>query len=191
MRVQLKVTYGNNYERCKTSIINREKLIGMTLKEMANMVCNIVGGLFHGEEHVRMQYKDDEGTFVTMIDDMDIKDAVRSSVPVPQEDDMVRICLRIDKDFTPTNRKHSKSISPNDSEVTSPLRKRGRQNASGYDKRKSLFLSPDKDLVELMKPDRQPNTEMPAPKIDSGFSTPLQRFLDAVVKDVEAKKDKL
>ena len=68
------------------------------------MVSEAVVGFFQGEKsRLRLQYRDDEGTYVTMNDETDVDDAVRSSVPIPQEDEVVRVCLRVDKYFTPTN----------------------------------------------------------------------------------------
>ena len=104
MKVQVKILYGPKYERCKTTVISKEEFLCMTLEELSSMVSEVVGGFFQGvKSRLRLQYCDDEGTYITMNDETDVNDAVRSSVPIPREDEVVRVCLKVDKNFTPTN----------------------------------------------------------------------------------------
>ena len=53
----------------------------MTLYELSNMVSKVVGRFFDGEDKLRLQYRDDEGTYVTMNKQSDISDAAQLSSP--------------------------------------------------------------------------------------------------------------
>ena len=77
------------------------------------MVQNTVGGFMSGADSqtVRIQYRDDENTFVTMMDDSDLKDAIRCLTAVPNTDGVFRMCVRVHDEVTPigNNRNASKT----------------------------------------------------------------------------------
>ena len=78
----------------------------MTLYELLNMVSKVVGGFFDGEDKLRVQYRDDEGTYVTMNKQLDISDAAQLSSPIPQNDELLPVCIRVDNDFMPSSQHH-------------------------------------------------------------------------------------
>ncbi len=198
MRVQVKIMYGsNNYDRCKTTVVSRDELICMSLEELSTMVSKVVGGYFQAESRLRIQYRDDEGTYVTMNDETDVSDAVRSSVQVPQEDELVRVCLRVDNDFTPTNRSHASPPKKRTCDVES-------KRKLGFPVKKYV-PHPYPDLYELLQSNDCMPSEMPIPKstIDEKTDgetleempstsqlpqTPIQRYLRKAELELENKK---
>ena len=106
MKIQLKIIYGPDYERCKTTVVTKEELSSMTLYELSNMVSKVVGGFFDGEDKLRLQYRDDEGTYVTMNKPTDISVAAQLSSPIPQNYELLCVYLRVDNYFMPTSQHH-------------------------------------------------------------------------------------
>ena len=76
----------------------------MSLIDVTNVMREVVGGFVDKEERLCLQYRDDEGTYVTMNKESDVTDAVRSSYAIPQNDEMVRNSIRIDNGFMPTSK---------------------------------------------------------------------------------------
>jgi len=74
--VQFKIFYGDNFERCKKELI--------TYQEFACQVLKTVGEFLEGKtpRDVRIQYRDDEDTFVNSSCDADLIDACRCLRPV-------------------------------------------------------------------------------------------------------------
>ena len=105
MTAQVKILYGHEYERCKTTTIPIDELNAINLCKLENIVENIVGSFYNGSR-IRIQYRDDEGTFVTVSDENDVKDAVRAATPVPNtgEFKLIRLCLRVDDVVTPVGK---------------------------------------------------------------------------------------
>ena len=103
--MQVKILYGRDYDRCKTSSISANSLKDLDLAMLSDIVWDTVGSYYRDggdAKSLRMQYRDDEGTFVTITNENDVQDAVRSSKPVLQGDyEMVRLCLRVDDAWTP------------------------------------------------------------------------------------------
>ena len=97
--MQVKILYGRDYDRCKTSSISANSLKDLDLAMLSDIVWVTVGSYYRDggdAKSLRMQYRDDEGTFVTITNENDVQDAVRSSKPVLQGDyEMVRLCLRL------------------------------------------------------------------------------------------------
>ena len=56
MKIQIKILYGSDYERCKTTIVTKEEFSSMTLYELSNMVSQTVGGFFDSEDKLRFVY---------------------------------------------------------------------------------------------------------------------------------------
>ncbi len=71
--VKVKVFYGPSYDRCKVISLNREVMAKMTFETFSNRVRQNVGY----ENSSRIQYRDDEETFITMNSDDDFVDALR------------------------------------------------------------------------------------------------------------------
>jgi len=83
MAVQLKILYGG--DRCKVQTVDKKGLYYLSFEDFEAVVRKTVGGFMAGaESNARIQYRDDEGTFVTMKNDFDLKDAIRCVVPVYQ-----------------------------------------------------------------------------------------------------------
>ena len=57
---------------------------------------------------MRIQYKDDEQTLVTMTCNKDFEDALRCVEPIPNYDDAYRLTIRIDDSLTPTRKSPAK-----------------------------------------------------------------------------------
>ena len=72
MSVQVKVLYGHSYERCKTLYISTDKANSLKLVSLENLVQSIVGD-FYDDQNIRIQYRDDEGTFVTISNESDAR----------------------------------------------------------------------------------------------------------------------
>lgn len=180
MKIQIKILYGPDYERCKTTVLTKE-FSSMTLNELSNMVSKVVGGFFDGEDKLRLQYRDDEGTYVTMNKQSDISDAAQLSSPIPQNDELLRVCLRVDNDFTPTSQHHE-----------APAKKR-QCRLSEY-KRQLSFISPCPDLLELVE-SKPKAEEEPVSSTEScnnrEFQSPMQRYFKKMESDLESKKAKL
>ena len=70
--VKVKIFYGPNYDRCKVINFSREAFTAMTFIKFSNEVRQTVGY----ENSSRIQYRDDEETFVTINTDEDFEDAV-------------------------------------------------------------------------------------------------------------------
>lgn len=113
----------------------------MNVNELCTLVSTVVGVFFQKEKRLRIQYRDDEGTYVTVNDETDVRDALRSSVAIPREEDLVRVCVRVDNDFTPTGHE--------------PPTKKRAFTAGLESKRKLEFrkqpIAPDPDLLELLE----------------------------------------
>ncbi|CAB4005948.1 Hypothetical predicted protein [Paramuricea clavata] len=56
-----------------------------------------------------IQYGDDEKTFVTMMDDSDLKDAIRCWTAVPNTDGVFRMCVRVHDEVTPIGKNRNAS----------------------------------------------------------------------------------
>ena len=173
MSVQVKILYGRDYDRCKTSSISANSLKDLDLAMLSDIVWNTVGSYYRDgrdAKSLRMQYRDDEGTFVTITDENDVQDAVRSCKPVLQGDyEMVRLCLRVDDAWTPLGIKDTKP-------VEKPREKR--PTISG-DARKRLFDHDQKKETKCSS-DESPLAE-----------SPYQRYVKKLNDDIEAKKSEL
>ena len=114
MSVQVKILYGRDYDRCKTSSISTNSLKDLDLAMLSKIVWDTVGSYYRDgrdAKSLRIQDCEDEGTFVTVTDENDVQDAVPSCKPVLQGDyEMVRLCLRFDDAWTPLALKDTKPV---------------------------------------------------------------------------------
>jgi hypothetical protein len=97
--VKVKVFYGPNYERCKVISIDRDALTAMAFFSFSKKVRGTVG---YENSSMRIQYRDDEQTFVTMNTDEYFEDALRCICPVMSYENLYRLCIRVDDSLTPT-----------------------------------------------------------------------------------------
>ena len=173
MSVQVKILYGRDYDRCKTSSILTNSLKDLDLAMLSKIVWDTVGSYYRDgrdAKSLRIQYRDDEGTFVTVTDENDVRDAVRSCKPVLQGDyEVVRLCLRVDDAWTPLGLKDTKPVE----------KPREKRPATSGDARKRLFDHDQK------KETTYSSDESPVAK------SPYQRYVKKIKDDIEAKKSKL
>ena len=173
MSVQVKILYGRDYDRCKTSSISANSLKDLDLAMLSDIVWDTVGSYYRDgrdAKSLRMQYRDDEGTFVTITDENDVQDAVRSCKPVLQGDyEMVRLCLRVDDAWTPLGIKDTKPVE----------KPREKRPTISCDARKRLFDHDQKKETKCSY-DESPLAE-----------SPYQRYVKKLNDDIEAKKSEL
>ena len=140
MSVQIKILYGPEYDRCKTSTMSTESLKKLNLERLYNVVQETVGTYYRDSKTLRIQYRDDEGTFVTITNERDVKDAARSCKTVPHEETkIIRLCLRVDDSCTPVG---NASIARRKFAHPSPPEKRPRTTV---DSRKKLSFDYDQE----------------------------------------------
>ena len=121
MSVQIKVLYGHNYDRCKKSTVSERTLKELNLERLSEIVRETVGSFYQAAKTLRIQYRDDEGTFVTVTNEQDVQDAINSCQPISQGDvNISRLCLRVDDAFTPVETQKS-SLSPR-KQTSAPMR---------------------------------------------------------------------
>ena len=98
--IQVKILYGEN--RCKIKNYNsNEDFYQMSFDLFKKDIRRFAGGIFLVSDQVRIEYRDDEGTFVTMINDSDLQDALRCLAPVPNTDGTFRMVVKINESTTP------------------------------------------------------------------------------------------
>ena len=171
--VKVKIFYGPNYDRCKVINFSREAFTAMTFIKFSNEVRQTVGY----ENSSRIQYRDDEETFVTMNTDEDFEDAVRCICPVMNSDNIYRLCIRVDDSVTPKNTaiKAKQSVgTTSDSDSHSTSSSSCSSSTSVSRKRKLDFISPCKSV------------SMPA-KSFSPVETPLQRYISNIKRNIGQK----
>ena len=101
--VQFKIFYGDNFERCKMHRMKKERFELITYQEFACEVLKTVGAFLEGKtpRDVRIQYKDDEDTFVNLNCDEDLVDAFRCLWPVDNSEELYRLSVRVHTTATP------------------------------------------------------------------------------------------
>lgn len=173
MSVQVKILYGREYDRCKTSSLSANNLKNLDLAMLSEIVWDTVGSYYRDgrdAKSLRIQYRDDEGTFVTITSEDDVQDAVHSCKPVLQGDyEMVRLCLRVDDAWTPLGMKNTKPVE----------KPREKGVATSGDARKRLF-DHDQKKETTCSSGESPIAE-----------SPYQRYVKKVKGDIEAKKSEL
>ena len=145
----------------------------MTFKKFSNEVQQTVGY----ENSSRIQYRDDEETFVTMNTDEDFEDAVRCICPVMNSDNIYRLCIGVDDSETPktTAIKAKQSVgTTSHSDSHSTLSSSCSSSTSVSRKRKLDFISSCKSV------------SMPA-KSFSPVETSLQRYISNTKRDIGQK----
>ena len=65
----------------KRFIISTGKANSLKLESLENLVQSIVGD-FYDDQNLPIQYRDDEGTFVTISNESDVQDAIRLCTPL-------------------------------------------------------------------------------------------------------------
>ena len=95
MSAQIKILYGHEYERCKTATISIIKFKSLTLEGLESQVFSNVGSFYKDSSNLRIQYRDDESTFVTVSNQTDVQDAIRCCKTVANvgDNNIVRLCV--------------------------------------------------------------------------------------------------
>ena len=96
--VKIKVFYGPEYARCKNISIDRNDLTQMAFISFSNKIMEVI---CQESSSMRIQYEDDEQTFVTMTSDEDFEDALRCVEPIQNYDDVYRLSIRVNDLLTP------------------------------------------------------------------------------------------
>ena len=187
MSAQIKILYGHEYERCKTATISIIKFKSLTLEGLESLVFSNVGSFYKDSSNLRIQYRDDESTFVTVSSQTDVQDAIRCCKTVANvgDNNIVRLCVRVDDSVTPRDNK-KKSPSP---EVMAKqprkvvTKRRKLQFLSESDSGQSDDESDDDNVLSV-------NKRRSVPVVES-IETPLQRYMHKAKRDIDEKKDAL
>ena len=184
MKIKLKIIYGPDYERCKTTVVTKE-LSSMTLYELSNMVSKVVGGFFDGENKLRLQYRDDERTYVTMNKQTDISDAAHLSSLIPQNDELLRVYLRVDNDFMPTSQHHEAPAKKRQCKLSESKRQLNfPKNTSSIYHLIQMFL----ELIESEPKKAEEEPSSAASCSNREFQSPIQRYFKKIESELESKK---
>ena len=169
--VKVKIFYSPNYDRCKVASFTRDDLTSMTFKQFSNEVRQTVGY----ENSSRIQYRDDESTFVTMNTNEDFEDAVRCICPVMNSENIYRLCIRVDDSVTPktTETKAKQSVATTTSNSQSTL---SSTSSSSVSTRKRKL-----DFPLCSKSESKPAKSYPQAE------TPLQRYISNTKRKIEEK----
>ncbi len=175
MSVQIKVLYSHNYDRCKKFTVSERTLKELNLERLSEIVRETVGTFYQAAKTLRIQYRDDEGTFVTVTNEQDVEDAINSCQPISQGDvNISRLCLRVDGACTPVEtQKSSLSLSPRN--------KRPRPCEA------SKCLSFDNDLDE----EEEIRQMFSVDAASSSELTPYRRYRKKIENDIEQKRSAL
>ena len=73
---------------------------------------------------MRIQYKDDEGTYVTMSTDDDYKDALRCITPIKNHDNIYRLSIKVDDSLTPHPPSKKKQCTTSTTRLNTPRRRK-------------------------------------------------------------------
>ena len=109
--VQFKLLCGDNFERCKMHRMKREVFEFITYNEFACSVLKTIGSFLEGKSprDVRVQYRDDEDTFVNLSCDDDLIDAYRCLRPVDNCENLYRLSVRVSATATPVQAVHART----------------------------------------------------------------------------------
>ena len=191
MSVRIKIMYGEVFSRCKVHLIEKDLLNCLTHQEFFHLVQNAVGSFTDGvnEQKVRIQYRDDEGTFVTMNDESDMKDALGCLTAAPSTDGVFRLRVRVHDEVTPVAKGFISKPHPSSSNTlttTSEDRRSSMNNACfHFDTRDDGCETTTSRKRCLDFASRQP-AQLPEKKI----LTPVERFIAKTEKNIE-EKDKM
>ena len=116
MSAQIKILYGSEYSRCKTTTISMFQLKSLGFDALKSILQECVGGFYQDARNIRIQYREDEGTFVTISNETDVQDAIRCCKPIvsntAKESNTVRMGLRVDDALTPVSSTNRHPPSP-------------------------------------------------------------------------------
>ena len=152
--------------------------------KLENIVKNIVGSFYNGSR-IRIQYRDDEGTFVTVSDE----NAVRAATPVPNtgEFKLIRLCLSFDDVVTPVGKAGQNSaINIKNSVSETPLTVRGAKKELEYNTRPTAGLPGERSDSVIKKSTHSINDSKPL-----SVETLFQRYTKKAKNDIEEKKAEL
>ena len=134
---------------------------------------------------MRIQYKDDEQTFVTMTCDEDFEDALRCVEPIPNYEDAYRLTIRIDDSLTPTLKSPAKKkpcITIRDELSTKTTSAKAKSEDPNFPSSKSKKrLNFRKNEFESTEHEFKGNQET------EQYETPLQRYITSCQTKIDAK----
>ena len=164
--VQFKIFYGDNFERCKMHGMKKERFELITYQEFACEVLKTVGAFLEGKtpRDVRIQYKDDEDTFVNLNCDEDLVDAFRCLQPVDNSEELYRLSVRVHATATPVQ---AVNVRTERTIVNEPAKRR----CASPTPRKQLHFKEQSTTAEMTK-----------------YRSPLQVFLQEKRKAVDNQK---
>ena len=196
MSAQVKILYGHNYERCKVTRITVNELNRLNLNKLESLVNGVVGNYYNGQK-IRMQYRDDEETFVTISNESDVKDAVLAATPVQNTGDfkLTRLCIRVDDVLTPvgkcrSSRENENARSSANFATQSSLESQFEPEVINDSKRKRLHFNADAD-VETEQDDSLDFFDSDDSEESLSVETPYQRYMKKAKSDIEEKKAEL
>ncbi|CAB3997312.1 Hypothetical predicted protein [Paramuricea clavata] len=194
MSAQVKILYGHNYERCKVTRITVNELNRLNLNKLESLVLGVVGNYYNGEK-IRMQYRDDEETFVTISNESDVKDAVLAATPVQNTGDfkLTRLCIRVDDVLTPVvkcraSRENENARSSANFATQSSLKSQFEPEVINDSKRKRLYFDGD---VETEQDDNVDFFDSDSSEESLSVETPYQRYMKKAKSDIDEKKAEL
>ena len=197
MSVRIKIIYGENFERCKVHSIGKDELSCLNYEDVFRIIKRTVGGFLSGvdKQNVRIQYRDDENTFITMNDISDLKDALRCLTQVPNTDGVFRLCVRVHDEVTP---------------VTKPLRKSINTTTEDHESsNRFVFDNPDDQCGKSRKrrldfESRRVNTEpmtqgkhvsdkaiVQTEEHERKILTPIERYIAKTEQSIEEKDERI
>ena len=101
--VQFKMFSEDNFGRCKMHRMKKERFEVITYQEFVCEVLETLGAFLEGKtpRDVRIQFRDDEDTFVNLSCDDYLIDACRFLRPVDNSEDLYRLSFRVHATTTP------------------------------------------------------------------------------------------
>ena len=197
--------YGENFSRCKVHSIAKNVLTCLHYEDFFHIVQNTVGGFLNGvdKQNARIQYRDDENTFVTMKDESDLKDALTCLSPVPNTDGVFRLCVRVHDDVTPVTKPLRSILNKRaeDGEIFNPINvvdnpddQCGKTRKRRLDFELSQNAMSNRVNVEAMtqgKHDSDKALSVPTVLHDKKILTPIERYIARTERGIEEKDERI
>ena len=118
--IQIKILYGTDGHKCKIKNVSNAELYQSTFDSFKQEIRKFIGGIFLINDEMKIEYRDDEGTFVTMTDKSDFEDALRYLTSVPNTDGTLRMVIKIGESTTPRSPVKKNCVLPVTIQRTSP-----------------------------------------------------------------------
>ena len=135
---------------------------------------------------IRIQYKDDEDTYVTMSNDDDFEDALRCITPIKNHENIYRLSIRVDDSLTPKSPAKKKQCTGSanvDTKTTSATR------TNTASRRKLEFPSVSNVSTSVEPVVQLKVSETPLQRFTSSLQLKIDEKLEAKQKLVDQEKD--